>query len=97
MGFSGIEVIQSLPGEVNLLIDKMKGDQHFAAEFRTRFSAIKGIQLVEPDSEKGEVLVLYDKSALTSIGSLLALKETFSHLFPEVDTFRLASWLSQYL
>jgi hypothetical protein len=97
MGFAGIEVIQAQPGEVNLAIDRLKGDQNFAAEFKTRFSAINGIEQVEPDTERGEVLVLYDKKTLTSFGSLLALKSTFSHLFPEVDTFKLATWLSQYL
>jgi hypothetical protein len=97
MGFAGIEVIQSQPGEVSLFIDRLKGDPHFAAEVKSRFSAINGIQQVEPDAARGEVLVLYDKKTLTSLNSLLALKATFSHLFPEVDTFRLATWLSQYL
>ncbi len=97
MGFAGIEVIQSQPGEVSLAIARLQGDHGFAAEFKARFLAINGICQVEPDTERGEVLVLYDKKTLTSLGSLLALKATFAHLFPEVDTFRLATWLSQYL
>jgi hypothetical protein len=97
MEFAGIEVIHSQPGEINLAIARLQGDQNFAKEFKSRFSAIHGIYQVEPDAARGEVLVLYDKQALTSLSSLLALKATFSHLFPEVDTFRLATWLSKYL
>ena len=97
MEFAGIEVIQSQPGEVNLAVSRLKGDHEFAAEFKARFSAINGIQQVEPDPVRGEVVVLYNKKELTSISSLLALKETFSHFFPEIDTFRLATWLSRYI
>jgi len=97
MEFAGFEVIQSQPGEINLAIARLQGDQHFAEQLKTRFSAIKGIRQVEPDADRGEVLILYDKNALTSLTSLLALKSTFSYLFPDVDTFRLATWLSQYL
>ncbi len=97
MGFAGIEVIDSQPGEINLAIARMQGDQDFAKEFKSRFSAIHGIQQVEPDADRGEVLVHYDKKALTSFSSLLALKSTFSLLFPGVDTFKLAAWLSQHL
>jgi hypothetical protein len=97
MEFDGIEVIQFQPGEVNLAVSRLKGDQQFAAEFKARFSAINGIQQVEPDPVRGEVVVLYDKKELTSISSLLALKQTFSHFFPEIDAFRLATWLSRYI
>jgi len=97
MGFAGIEVIHSQPGEINLGIDRLQGDQIFAKEFKARFSAIHGIHQVEPDADRGEVLVHYDKKALSSLSSLLALKATFSLLFPEVDTFRLATWLSKHL
>jgi len=97
MGFAGIEVIQSQPGEINLAIDRLQGDQNFAKEFKSRFSAIHGIRQVEPDADRGEVQVIYDKKALSSLGSLMALKATFSLLFPEVDTFKLATWLSRHL
>jgi hypothetical protein len=97
MGVAGIEVIHSRPGEINLAIDRLQGDQDFAAEFKVRFSAIHGIQQVQPDADRGEVRVLYDKQALSSLSSLLALKATFSLLFPEIDTFRLATWLSKHL
>ena len=97
MEFDGIEVIQFQPGEVNLAVSRLKGDHQFAAEFKARFSAINGIQQVEPDPVRGEVVVFYNKKELTSISSLLALKETFSHFFPEIDTFRLATWLSRYI
>ena len=97
MEFDGIEVIQFQPGEVNLAVSRLKGDHQFAAEFKARFSAINGIQQVKPDPVRGEVVVLYNKKELTSISSLLALKETFSHFFPEIDTFRLATWLSRYI
>ena len=97
MGFAGIEVIRSQPGELNLAIDRLQGEQHFAKEFKDRFSAIHGIYQVHPDADRGEVVVLYDKQELSSLSSLLALKATFSLLFPEVDTFRLATWLSKYL
>lgn len=97
MGVAGIEVINSKPGEINLAIDRLQGDQHFAKEFKARFSAIHGVHQVKPDADRGEVLVLYDKKALSSLSSLLALKATFSLLFPGVDTFRLATWLSKHL
>jgi len=97
MGVEGIEVIQSQPGEVSLAIARLQGDHHFAAEVQARFSAINGIHLVETDHVQGVMKVLYDKKALTSLGSLLALKATFSFLFPEVDTIRLAAWLGQFL
>ena len=97
MEFAGIEVIQSQPGEVNLAVSRLKGDHEFAAEFKARFSAINGIDQVEPDPVRGEVVVIYDKKTLTSMSSLLALKQTFSHLFPEIDAFRLATWLSRYI
>jgi hypothetical protein len=97
MGFADIEVIHSQPGEINLAIARLQGNQDFANEFKTRFSAIHGIHQVKPNAARGEVLVSYDRQALSSLSSLLALKATFSHLFPEVDTFRLATWLSKYL
>jgi hypothetical protein len=97
MGVAGIEVIHSKPGEINLAIDRLQGDPNFATEFKAKFSAIHGIRQVQPDADRGEVLVLYDKQALSSLSSLLALKATFSLLFPEVDTFRLATWISKYL
>jgi hypothetical protein len=97
MGFAGIEVIDSQPGEINLAIDRLQGDQDFAREFEAKFSAIHGIQQVRPDADRGEVVVLYDKQALSSLSSLLALKAAFSLLFPGIDTFRLATWLSKHL
>jgi hypothetical protein len=97
MGFEGIEVVHSQPGEINLAVARLQGDEDFAKEFKARFSAIQGIHQVEPDADRGEVLVLYDKHALFSLSSLLALKATFSHLFPEIDTFSLARWLSKHL
>jgi hypothetical protein len=97
MGFAGIEVIQSQPGEVSLAIARLQGDHHFAGEVKARFSAINGIHLVETDHVRGVMKVLYDKKTLASLSSLLALKAAFSLLFPEVDTLRLAAWLGQYL
>lgn len=97
MGFQGFEVIQSNPGEISLEIAQLKGDRDFADTLKTRFSAISGIKQVEPDHVRGEVMILYDKQKLTSFSSLLGLKEAFSTLFPEVDTFGLATWLSRYL
>ena len=97
MGVAGIEVIHSRPGEINLAIDRLQGDPNFATEFKSKFSAINGIQQVTANADRGEALVLYDKQTLSSLSSLLALKSVFSSLFPEIDTFRLATWLSKYL
>ena len=57
MGFADIEVIHSQPGEINLAIARLQGDQHFASEFKARFSAIHGVHQVEPNAARGEVLV----------------------------------------
>lgn len=93
----GIEVVESQPGKISLQIAKMRGDATFAAELEVRFAAIGGIRQVEADPAHGQVSIAYNKKELTSLHSLLAMKEAFSFLFPEINPFKLAGYLSQIL
>jgi len=93
----GIEIIASRPGQISLAIAKMKDDHHLARELEYRFSVINGIHQIEADAGAGKVSIAYNRQQLSSLRSLLALKEIFSSFFPEIDTFKLAAWLSKNL
>ena len=93
----GFEVIHSQPGQLSLAVDKLKGKRDLIREVQTGLAAIRGIQEISTDPDRGLLVVAYDKSQLTSFTSLLALKATFSSFFPEVDPMKLAFWLSQSL
>ena len=93
----GFAVMDSQPGQLSLAVDKFKGNRDLTHQFQAELAAIRGIQKVSTDPDLGLLVVAYDKSQLTSFTSLLALKATFSTFFPEVDSMKLAFWLSQCL
>ena len=93
----GFAVKDSQPGQLSLAVDKFKGNRDLTHQFQVELAAIRGIQRVSTDPDLGLLVVAYDKSQLTSFMSLLALKATFSTFFPEVDSMKLALWLSQCL
>jgi hypothetical protein len=93
----GFEVISSQPGQLSLAVDKLKGNRDLTREVQTGLAAIRGIQRVSTDPDRGLLVVAYDKSQLTSFTSLLALKAALASFFPEVDSMKLAFWLSQSL
>jgi hypothetical protein len=93
----GFEVIHSQPGQLSLAVDKLKGKRDLIREVQTGLAAIRGIRQVSTDPDRGLLVVAYDKSQLTSFTSLLALKAALAAFFPEVDSMKLAFWLSQSL
>jgi hypothetical protein len=93
----GFAVMDSRPGQLSLAVDKLKGNPDLAGKIQAELVAIRGIERVTTDPDLGLLVVAYDKSQLTSFMSLLALKATFSAFFPEVDSIKLALWLSQSL
>jgi hypothetical protein len=93
----GFEIIHSQPGQLNLAVDKLKGNQAFARDVQAGLAGIRGINRVTTDPDKGVLMVSYDKQQVTSFMSLLALKSAFASLFPEVDSMQLAAWLSRSL
>ena len=93
----GFAVMDSQPGQLSLAVDKLKGNPDLIREVQVELAAIRGIQQVSTDPDLGLLVVAYDKSQLTSLMSLLALVATFSAFFPEVDSMKLALWLSQSL
>ena len=93
----GFVVMDSRPGQLSLAVDKLKGNPDLTGEIQAELVAIRGIEQVSTDPDLGLLVVAYDKSHLTSFMSLLALKATFTAFFPEVDSMKLALWLSQSL
>jgi len=93
----GFEVIHSQPGQLSLAVDKLKGNRDLIREVQTGLAAIRGIQQISTDPDRGLLVVAYDKSQLTSFTSPLALKPALASFFPEVDAMKLAFWLSQSL
>jgi len=93
----GFALMDSQPGQLSLAVDKLKGNRDLTRQVRAELAAIRGIQRVSTDPELGLLVVVYEKSQLTSFTSLLALKATISTFFPEVDSMKLAFWLSQCL
>jgi hypothetical protein len=93
----GFEVISSQPGQLSLAVDKLKGNRDLTREVETGLAAIRGIQEVSTEVDRGLLVVAYDKGQLTSLMSLLALKAALAAWFPEVDSMKLALWLSQSL
>jgi hypothetical protein len=91
----GIEIIESQPGRLSLAVSRLKGNEPLAREVEHRFAVINGIQQVEADHGRGTVLIAYNRRQLFSLGSLLELKATFARFFPEIDVFKLATWLNR--
>ena len=94
---NGFNIVASQPGQLSLAIDKLKGNHNLTREFQAGLAGIQGIHRVEADPEQGLVVVSYDKQQVTSLMSLLALKNTFSTFFPEINAVQLASTLGQSL
>jgi len=93
----GLEIIESRPGRLSLAIAKVKDNDALAREVEYRFGAIRGIHQMEADAAQGRVSINYDQQELTSIFSLLKLKETFSALFPEINVTQLTALVSRTL
>ena len=93
----GLEIIESRQGRLSLAIAKLKDNDALAREVKYRFGAIRGIHQVEADAAQGVVSINYDREELTSLFSLLKLKETFSALFPEINVTQFAAWVSRNL
>jgi hypothetical protein len=93
----GFALMDSQPGQLSLTVDKLKGNRDLTRQFQAELAAIRGIQRVSTDPGQGLLVVAYEKSQLTSFTSLLALKATIATFFPEVDSMKLAFWLSQCL
>jgi hypothetical protein len=94
MGTGGIKVVHAIPGRVRVKIPRLREDPAFAREIQERLSAVQGIQQVEINSVTGSLLVLYDRTALESLDSLLSLAGWFSSLFPDIEFGELESWLA---
>jgi Heavy metal associated domain 2 len=94
MGIGGIKVVHAIPGRVRVKISRLKEEPAFAREIQERLSAVRGIQQVEVNPVTGSVLVLYDRTALESLDSLLSLAAWFSSLFPDLEFGELESWLT---
>jgi hypothetical protein len=92
-----IEIIGSRPGQLSLAITKVKDNYALAREVEYRFGALRGIRQVETDASRGLVLIDYDRRELTSLFSLLKLKEAFSAVFPEINLTQFDTWLSRTL
>ena len=93
----GLEIIESRPGRLTLAIARVKDNDALAREVGYRFEAIRGIHQVEVDAAQGLVSINYDREELTSLFSLLKLKEVFSALFPEINITQFAALVSQTL
>jgi hypothetical protein len=94
---NGFEVRESGPGYLSLAIIELKDNQDLAREIRERFSPIRGIHQLEVDPVEGWLTVCFNYRQLTSLFSLLALKEAFTAVFPKVRVGELASLLSANL
>jgi len=94
---NGFEVKDSGPGYLSLAIVELKDNKDLAREIRERFSPIRGIHQLEVDPAEGWLTVFYNYRQLTSLFSLLALKDAFTAVFPEVRMGELASLLSANL
>ena len=97
MNFEGIEILQSEPGRLSLVVAKLKGNASLAEEFQVCFSGIRGITTVEVDPVRGEVQMQYIKDELASLSSMWALKDAMNVFFPEISTTQLASYFGKYL
>ena len=94
---NGFEVKESGPGYLSLAIVELKDNHGLAREIQERFAPIRGIDQLEIDPVAGWLTVFFNYRQLTSLFSLLALKEAFTAVFPEVKVGELASLLSENL
>ncbi len=84
MAIKGIHVVHTMPGRVRLRVDKVKGNPAFAQKAQDKLGRVPGIKKVEARPLTGSVLVYYDAAALLAEGTLAALTDGFSELFPEI-------------
>jgi hypothetical protein len=94
MGIGGIKVVHAIPGRVRVKISHLKEDPALAREVQERLSAVQGIRQVEVNPVTGSVLVLYDRTALESLDSLLSLAAWFSSLFPDLEFGDVDGWIT---
>ncbi len=94
---NGIEVRETGPGFLSLAVVDLKNNHEMALAIRERFSSIQGIQRLEIDPTAGLLTVSYNYREVTSIFSLLALKQAFNTIFPDVNVMELASLLKDNL
>lgn len=94
---NGIEVREAGPGFLSLAVVQLKNNQEMARSIRERFISIQGIHRLEIDHAAGLLTVSYNYREVTSIFSLLALKQAFNTVFPDVNVLELASLLKDNL
>jgi hypothetical protein len=75
-----VQLAHYIPGRIRIRISKVKGNASLAEDIRQNFSAIAGIHKVEANPLTGSVLVEYDPQMVGSIGSLIAMVNTFGVL-----------------
>jgi hypothetical protein len=93
MGIGGFQVVHAIPGRVRVKISRLKEDPALAREVQERLTAVHGIQQVEVNPVTGSVLVLYDRTVLESLDSLLSLGAEFNSLIPDLELSKLEDWL----
>jgi hypothetical protein len=93
----GFEVKEKGPGYFSLVIRKLKDNHGFAQEIQSRFSPIQGIRHLHVDPHEGVLTVAYDQQKLSSLVSLLSLKEAFTAIFPEMQVAQLANWFNEHI
>jgi hypothetical protein len=94
---NGFEVRESGPGYLTLAIDELKGNHDLALEIRKRFAPIRGVSQLEIDPVTGWLTVFFNYWQLTSLFSILALKDAFTAVFPEASVGELVSLLNNHL
>jgi hypothetical protein len=94
MGIGDIRIVHAIPGRVRVKISRLKENPVLAREVQARLSTVRGIQYVEVNPVTGSVLVLYDRTTLESLDSLLSLPAWFSPLFPDLEFHELEDWLT---
>jgi hypothetical protein len=94
MGIAGIKVVHAIPGRIRVKISRIKEDPALARELQERLSAARGIERAEVNPITGSVLVLYDKTELASLDSLLSVAGWFGPLFADFEFSELEDWLA---
>jgi Heavy metal associated domain 2 len=94
MGIGGIKIVHAIPGRVRVKLSRLKENPALVREIQERLPAVQGIQRVEVNPVTGSVLVVYDRTELESLDSLLSLAEWFGPLFPDFELSELEDWLA---
>jgi hypothetical protein len=80
MATKEVQLAHYIPGRIRIRVSKVKGNASLAEDIRQNFSAIAGIHKVEANPLTGSVLVEYDPQMIGSLGSLIAMVDTFGVL-----------------